>query len=91
MQMPCRLVYSAGHTFFRLYCSDNYWTSGAHEEVRTPDLQIRSSVALEHGGLIEPLLAIPTPHGALFADVAGWPQEKWQGRQPCSRKMKAAP
>jgi hypothetical protein len=59
MQMPCRLVYSAEHTFFRLYCSDIYWTSGAHGEIRTPDLQILSSVALEHGGLIEPLLAIP--------------------------------
>jgi hypothetical protein len=29
--------------------------------------------------LIEPLLAIPTPHGALFSDVAGWPQKNGKG------------
>jgi hypothetical protein len=34
----------------------------------------------EHGGFVEPLLRIPTPHGAIYADAAGWPQKN--GKAP---------
>ena len=42
MQMPCRLSHSAWHLFRRSNSADVYWTSGAPEEIRTPDPQIRS-------------------------------------------------
>jgi hypothetical protein len=44
----------------------------------------------EHGGFVEPLLAISTPHGAIHADAAGGPQKNGKGGQCCARKMKAA-
>ena len=44
MRMPCRFSYSAWHLFRRSNCADVYWTTGAPEEIRTPDPQIRSLV-----------------------------------------------
>jgi hypothetical protein len=44
MQMPCGFYYSAWRTFWRASYYGVYWISGAPEEIRTPDPQIRSLV-----------------------------------------------
>src|SRR5580700_7298478 len=42
MRTPCRFFYSAWRTFRRPRYNGVYWVSGAPEEIRTPDPQIRS-------------------------------------------------
>jgi hypothetical protein len=42
MQMPCRFICSAWRTFWRASYCGFHWVSGAPEEIRTPDPQIRS-------------------------------------------------